>query len=97
MMSASRQRAAGAAQRVAQVHHAFGVAFHAVQQAVHQRQAAGAGHQFHAQEGFVALELRRFSLQVVQLVGAGLDVGVGGDQEAAGAGGRVLDGLAGWG
>ena len=57
MMSALGQAAAGAAQRVAQVHHAFVVAFHAVQQAVHQRQAAGAGHQFHAQEGLVALEL----------------------------------------
>ena len=66
------------------------VAFHAVQHAVHQRQAARAGHQFHADEGFVALEDALLFVEVVEVVGAGLDPGVGGDQEAGGAGGRVL-------
>ena len=85
---------------VAQTHDAGGVfvgeAFHAVQQAVHQRQAAGAGNQLHADEGAGCAGSWRWRfVEVVEMVGARLDPGVGGDQEAGGAGGRVLHGLAG--
>jgi hypothetical protein len=71
------------------------IAFHAVQQAVHERQPAGAGDEFHADEGFVALEGALLFVEVVEVVGLGLDPGVGGDQETGGADGRVLHGFAG--
>ncbi len=89
------QLGAGAAERVAQMDHALIVAFHPVQQAVHQRQPAGAGHQFHADIRVVALEGLLFLVQVVHIVGVAADIRIGGDQKAGGAGGRVLDGFAG--
>jgi hypothetical protein len=87
--------AAGQAEGVAQMHHAFVVALHAVQQAVHQRQAAGAGHQLHADEGLVDLEFAVFCLEVKQLVGVLFDVVVGGDEKTGSAGGGVLNGFTG--
>src|SRR5690554_6166003 len=75
------QPGAGLAQGVAQVHHAFGIPFHAVQQAVHQGQAAGAGHQFNAHVGLGGLKGFLFGGQVVQVVGLAFDVFVGGNQK----------------
>ena len=86
---------AGVAQAVAQLHHALAFALDAVQQAVHQRQAAGAGDQLHADVGLAALEAAGLVVQRVQIIGVLLDVAVGGDQKAGGAGGRVLDDFAG--
>ena len=76
------------AKGIAEVHHAFLVAFHAVQQGVHQRQAAGAGHQFDTDKGAAALKGLGLGVEVVVVVGVALDIGVGGNQKAGGAGSR---------
>ena len=47
-----------------------------MEQAVHQRQAMGAGYQFYACEGFGTLELRIIVAQYFQVVSVILDVAV---------------------
>lgn len=59
------------------------VAFNIVQQAVHQRQTTGAGHQFEADKRAVDLEILRVAIKVVQIVSLRLNVAVGFNQKPA--------------
>ncbi|GDE63383.1 hypothetical protein HmCmsJML268_01364 [Escherichia coli] len=87
-----RQVFAVAAQGVAQTDCAavVEVAFNIVQQAVHQRQTTGAGHQFEADKRAVDLEILRVAIKVVQIVSLRLNVAVGFNQKARRTGCRIL-------
>jgi hypothetical protein len=62
-----------------------------VEHQVHQRQAVRVVHQLHAVEGLARRWKSSAAPQLEEVVGrCVLDVAVGRDQEAAGAGGRVL-------
>ncbi|MND55561.1 hypothetical protein D3C80_466490 [compost metagenome] len=77
-------------QGIAEVDHPLFIPFHAVQQAVHQGQATGIGHQLDPDKGFLLLETHLLQRQVV-IVRLALDVLVGGDEKTGGAGGRILN------
>ena len=66
-----RQVLAVAAQRVTQADGTavVEVAFNIVQQTVHQRQTAGAGHQFKADKRAVDLEILGVAIKIIQIVG----------------------------
>ena len=66
------------------------VAFNIVQQAVHQRQAASAGHQFQANKGTVDLEILRIVIKVIQIVCLRFNVAVGFNQKARRTRCRIL-------
>src|SRR5690242_2689487 len=65
-----------------------------MQQQVHHAEAVRIGDQLRTDEGAMSLEMRLCLGQLVEIVGAVLDVAVGCDQEASRAGGRVLYHLA---
>ena len=66
------------------------VAFNIVQQAVHQRQTTGAGHQFEADKRAVDLEILRVAIKVVQIISLRLNIAVGFNQKARRTCRRVL-------
>ena len=66
------------------------VAFNVVQQAVHQRQTAGAGHQFKADKRAVDLEILGVAVEIVQIVSLRLHVAIRFNQEARRTCSRIL-------
>ncbi len=81
------------AEGVAEADHATAFALDIVQQAIHQSETAGVGHQLDADEGFVLLKFDLGLFEAVPVV-VFFDVGIGRDEEAGGAGGGVLNDLA---
>ena len=61
-----------------------------MQQAVHQCQTTGAGHQFEADKRAVDLEILRVAIKVVQIIGLRLNIAVGFNQKARRTCRRVL-------
>lgn len=68
-----------------------------VEHEVHEGEALDVGDEFHAVDGAVALEVLLVFFEFEEVVGFFADVAVGGNEEAAGAGGGVLDEFAGLG